>query len=84
MSFLEYNIKTVPTGFNKILYFNWALLLLICAVAAAGFLMLYSVANDSIYLGLRHLDCGWDRTNLVLAINVGSGLFYGLYLAFGG
>ncbi|MEZ7812961.1 MAG: rod shape determining protein RodA [Paracoccaceae bacterium] len=47
MSFLEYNIKTVPTGFNKILYFNWALLLLICAVAAAGFLMLYSVAGGS-------------------------------------
>ena len=47
MSFLEYRITTVPTGFRKILHLNWALVLLICAVATAGFLMLYSVAGGS-------------------------------------
>ena len=47
MSFLEYRITTVPTGFRKILHLNWVLVLLICAVATAGFLMLYSVAGGS-------------------------------------
>lgn len=47
MSYLEYNLKTVPTGLGKVLYFNWALLLLITAVASVGFLMLYSVAGGS-------------------------------------
>lgn len=37
-----------PTGLRKVLYLNWGLLLLICAVAATGFLMLYSVAGGSI------------------------------------
>ncbi len=45
MSYLEYNIKIVPTGVRKILYVNWALVILLCAVAAVGFLMLYSVAG---------------------------------------
>lgn len=47
MSYLEYNLKTVPTGLGKVLYFNWALLLLITAVASVGFMMLYSVAGGS-------------------------------------
>ncbi len=47
MSFLEYNIKYTPTGLRKILYFNWFLVLLLIAVAAIGFLMLYSVAGGS-------------------------------------
>ena len=47
MSYLEYRVKTVPTGFRKILYFNWGLLLLILAAAAVGFIMLYSVAGGS-------------------------------------
>ena len=45
MSYLEYKVKWTPTGIAKVLYFNWALALLITAVAAAGFLMLYSVAG---------------------------------------
>ena len=45
MSFLEYRLKTVPTGFAKVLHINWALVLLLIAVAAVGFLMLYSVAG---------------------------------------
>ena len=48
MSFLEYRLKTVPTGISKILYLNWALLLAITAGAAIGWLMLYSIAGGSV------------------------------------
>ncbi|SMP28963.1 rod shape-determining protein RodA [Shimia sagamensis] len=47
MSYLEYNVKHVPAGLRKVLHLNWALLLLITAVAGVGFLMLYSVAGGS-------------------------------------
>ncbi|UXX85000.1 rod shape-determining protein RodA [Roseovarius pelagicus] len=47
MSYLEYTVKTVPTGPRKILYVNWPLALLLTAVACVGFLMLYSVAGGS-------------------------------------
>lgn len=45
MSFLEYRIKTAPTGLRKVLHVNWGLVLLLVAVAATGALMLYSVAG---------------------------------------
>ncbi|MEQ9040842.1 MAG: rod shape-determining protein RodA [Silicimonas sp.] len=48
MSYLEYKVQTVPTGARKILYANWALVLLLTAVASIGFLMLYSVAGGNI------------------------------------
>ncbi|MEM9476198.1 MAG: rod shape-determining protein RodA [Pseudomonadota bacterium] len=48
MSYLEYNVKTVPTGFRKVLYLNWPLILLLIAVSSIGFLMLYSVAGGNI------------------------------------
>lgn len=48
MSYLEYNVKMVPTGLRKVLYINWALVFLLTAVAAAGFLMLYSVAGGAL------------------------------------
>ncbi|MES2665947.1 MAG: rod shape-determining protein RodA [Pseudomonadota bacterium] len=48
MSFLEYRVKQVPTGIRKILYVNWALVVLVTAVASVGFLMLYSVAGGEI------------------------------------
>lgn len=48
MSYLEYTVKTVPTGFRKVLFMNWALVLLLIAVACVGFLMLYSVAGGNI------------------------------------
>ena len=48
MSYLENSIKTVPTGFSKILYFNWPLALLLVAVCCTGFLMLYSIAGGDI------------------------------------
>ena len=47
MSYLEYAVKSVPSGPRKLLYLNWPLLLLVCTVAGAGFLMLYSVAGGS-------------------------------------
>jgi len=47
MSYLEYSVKTTPTGLRKVLYFNWALAVLLATVAGIGFLMLYSVAGGS-------------------------------------
>jgi rod shape determining protein RodA len=47
MSYLEYRVRTVPTGWRKILYLNWPLLLLLITVSCIGFLMLYSVAGGS-------------------------------------
>ncbi|AML50140.1 rod shape-determining protein RodA [Falsihalocynthiibacter arcticus] len=49
MSYLEYNVKTTPRGFRKILYFNWPLLLLLATVCCVGFMMLYSVAGGSMF-----------------------------------
>ena len=47
MSFLEYNVKSTPTGFRKLLFLNWPLTLLLAAAAGVGFMMLYSVAGGS-------------------------------------
>ncbi|WP_227284571.1 rod shape-determining protein RodA [Boseongicola sp. H5] len=47
MSFLEYTVKSTPNGLRKLLYVNWALVILLTAVASIGFLMLYSVAGGS-------------------------------------
>lgn len=47
MSYLEHSHKSVPSGLSKVLYLNWALVLLLVAVAAFGFLMLYSIAGGS-------------------------------------
>ena len=43
MSYLEYRVRSVPRGFRKILHLNWALILLLIAVASIGIIMLYSV-----------------------------------------
>jgi rod shape determining protein RodA len=48
MSYLEYTVKHTPTGLAKVLHLNWALVILLTAVAAVGFLMLYSVAGGSL------------------------------------
>ncbi len=62
MSFLEYRVKTVPTGLRKVLYVNWPLVLLMTAVATVGFLMLYSVAGGRFDLWaerqMRHFGLG--------------------------
>ena len=48
MSYLEYNVKSTPSGLSKVLYLNWGLTLLILSVATVGFLQLYSVAGGSL------------------------------------
>jgi rod shape determining protein RodA len=45
MTYLVNQVQTVPTGIRKVLYLNWALVLLLTAVACVGFLMLTSVAG---------------------------------------
>ncbi len=47
MSYLEYNVKFVPSGIRKVLYLNWGLILLLSAIVAFGLLMQYSVAGGS-------------------------------------
>ena len=47
MSYLEYTVKSIPTGFSKIWHLNWALIVLLATVSGVGFLMLYSVAGGS-------------------------------------
>lgn len=48
MSYLEYRVQSVPTGWRKILHLHWPLILLLTAIACIGFLMLYSVAGGSL------------------------------------
>lgn len=48
MSYLEYHAKSVPTGWRKILYLHWPLILLLTAISSIGFLILYSVAGGSL------------------------------------
>ena len=48
MSYLEYNVKSTPTGIAKVLYLNWGLTILLVSVAGVGFLQLYSVAGGSL------------------------------------
>ena len=47
MSYLEYNTQRMPRGAAKILHLNWALVVLLIAVACYGFVMLYSVAGGT-------------------------------------
>ncbi|MBW4706238.1 rod shape-determining protein RodA [Roseobacter sp. YSTF-M11] len=47
MSYLEYAVKSAPTGYRKIFYLNWPVAILLASVSGAGFLMLYSVAGGS-------------------------------------
>ncbi len=48
MSYLESQVRHVPTGFRKLLYLNWPIILLLIPVAGFGFLMLYSVAGGTV------------------------------------
>lgn len=48
MSYLDYQVAQVPTGWRKIFYLNWPLVFLLIAVACIGFLMLYSVAGGDV------------------------------------
>ena len=48
MSLFDAPVRGVPKGPAKLLAINWTLILLLGAVASAGFLMLYSVAGGSL------------------------------------
>ncbi len=48
MSFLEYRVKSAPAGLRKVLHLNWALVVLVSAVSAIGFLVLYSIAGGQV------------------------------------
>ncbi len=48
MSYLDYNLRTVPTGWRKVLYVHWPLVFLLAAVSSVGFLMLYSIAGGTL------------------------------------
>ncbi|MEO1314236.1 MAG: FtsW/RodA/SpoVE family cell cycle protein, partial [Pseudomonadota bacterium] len=47
MTFLDQSHRQLPTGAAKLLHVNWALVVLLTAIACTGFLMLYSVADGS-------------------------------------
>ncbi len=47
MTYLENTVKHTPSGLRKVLYLNWALVILLMSIAGIGFLMLYSVAGGS-------------------------------------
>ena len=47
MSLFDAPARGVPRGAAKLLAINWPLVLLLGALATAGFLMLYSVAGGS-------------------------------------
>ncbi len=48
MTYYDKQMEDLPTGFGKVLAYNWALTLLIIAASSIGFLMLFSVANGDI------------------------------------
>lgn len=47
MSYYDSGYDKSPTGLSKIFFFHWPLFLLLIAVSATGFMMLYSVAGGS-------------------------------------
>jgi len=47
MSYYGSDYDKSPTGLSKIFYFHWPLFLLLLAISATGFMMLYSVAGGS-------------------------------------
>jgi len=48
MSYLDYSVRKIPTGFERLSYVNLPILILIIAISAIGFLMLFSVAGGSL------------------------------------
>lgn len=47
MTYLQYSVKSVPSGLSKLLHLNWAIIILLASVAGVGVLMLFSVAGGS-------------------------------------
>jgi rod shape determining protein RodA len=70
MSYLEHTVKYVPSGPRKVLYLHWPVTLLLMAVAALGFLMLYSVAGGS-YTPWAEPQMKRFAAGLVLMLGIG-------------
>ncbi|MEO1919492.1 MAG: rod shape-determining protein RodA [Paracoccaceae bacterium] len=71
MSVYDSGYNKTPTGFSKVFFFHWPLFLLMLAVSAIGFLMLYSVAGGSLE--------PWARTQME---RFGIGVFGMFVIAF--
>ena len=56
MSYLEYRVKTVPSGWKKVIFINWGLIALIIGAACSGFAMLYSVGGSWEPWALAHIQ----------------------------
>ena len=70
MSYIEYTVKSVPTGLRKVLFLNWPLIVLLTAVAGTGFLMLFSVAGGA-YAPWAEPQMKRFGLGLVLMVGVG-------------
>ncbi|WP_412504331.1 rod shape-determining protein RodA [Roseovarius sp. SYSU LYC5161] len=71
MSYLEYQVKYVPTGLRKLLYLNWPIIFLVSAVCGTGFLTLYSVAGGSMQ---PWAESQMQRFGLGIVLMIGIGL----------
>ena len=48
MSYLDYSVRRIPTGFQRLAYINLPIIVILITIAAIGFMMLFSVAGGSI------------------------------------
>jgi len=47
MSYLDYSVRRIPTGFQRLAYINLPIIVILITIAAIGFMMLFSVAGGS-------------------------------------
>jgi len=47
MSYLDYSVRRIPTGFQRVVYINLPIIVILITIAAIGFMMLFSVAGGS-------------------------------------
>ena len=47
MSYLDYSVRRIPTGFQRLAYINLPIIVILITIATIGFMMLFSVAGGS-------------------------------------
>ena len=47
MSYLDYSVRRIPTGFHRLAYVNLPIIVILITIATIGFMMLFSVAGGS-------------------------------------
>ena len=47
MSYLDYSVRRIPTGFHRLAYINLPIIVILITIATIGFMMLFSVAGGS-------------------------------------